>query len=66
MPIKREMMVRRDSLEQIAINDTIAPEPQDGEIVLEIDAFSLTANNVTYAVVGETVKYWNFFPAAEG
>lgn len=66
MPIKREMMVRRDALEQIAINETIAPDPQDGEVLLEVEAFSLTANNVTYAVVGETVKYWNFFPAAEG
>jgi len=66
MPIKREMMVRRDALEQIAINDTIAPEPGEGEVLLEIEAFALTANNVTYAVVGETVRYWNFFPAAEG
>ncbi|MEG3126104.1 DUF2855 family protein [Sphingomonas sp. GB1N7] len=66
MPIKREMMVRRDALEQIAINETIAPEPKDGEVLLEIEAFALTANNVTYAVVGETVKYWNFFPAPAG
>lgn len=66
MPIKREMMVRRDALEQTAINETIAPGPRDGEVLLEIEAFALTANNVTYAVVGETVKYWNFFPAAEG
>jgi hypothetical protein len=66
MPIKREMMVRKDALEQIAINETIAPEPQEGAVLLEIEAFALTANNVTYAVVGETVKYWNFFPAAEG
>ncbi|QNA86516.1 DUF2855 family protein [Sphingomonas sp. So64.6b] len=66
MPIKREMMVRKDALEQTAINETIAPEPQDGEVLLEVEAFALTANNVTYAVVGEQVKYWYFFPAAEG
>ena len=66
MPIKREMLVRRDALSQIAVNETIAPDPQDGEVLLAIDAFALTANNVTYAVVGEQVGYWNFFPAADG
>ncbi|MGH6617070.1 DUF2855 family protein [Sphingomonas sp.] len=66
MPVKREMMVRKDALEQTAINETIAPEPKDGEVLLEIEAFALTANNVTYAVVGELVKYWYFFPAPEG
>ncbi|QNQ09716.1 DUF2855 family protein [Sphingomonas alpina] len=66
MPVKREMMVRKDALEQTAINETIAPEPKDGEVLLAIEAFALTANNVTYAVVGEQVKYWYFFPAPEG
>ncbi|WP_034161004.1 DUF2855 family protein [Sphingomonas sp. ERG5] len=66
MPVKREMMVRKDALEQTAINETIAPEPKDGEVLLEIESFALTANNVTYAVVGELVKYWYFFPAAQG
>ncbi|MEG3089127.1 DUF2855 family protein [Sphingomonas sp. PB4P5] len=66
MPVKREMMVRRDALAQIAINETLAPEPGEGEVLLEIEAFALTANNVTYAVVGETMRYWDFFPAPEG
>jgi len=38
----------------------------DGEVVLEIERFALTANNVTYAVGGEAWGYWKFFPAAEG
>ncbi len=66
MPVKREMLVRRDELTQIAVNETIAPECAAGEILLEIEAFAVTANNVTYAVVGEQVGYWNFFPAPEG
>ncbi|WP_353205692.1 DUF2855 family protein [Sphingomonas sp.] len=65
MPIKREMLVRRDDLTQIAINETIAPECAAGEVLLAIEAFAVTANNVTYAVVGEQVGYWNFFPAPE-
>ena len=66
MPIKQEMLVRKDALAQLAVNETIAPESEPGEILLEVEAFAVTANNVTYAVVGEQMAYWNFFPAAEG
>lgn len=66
MPIKREMLVKRDALTQTAINETIAPVPSEGEILLEIESFGVTANNVTYAVVGDQIGYWTFFPAAEG
>ncbi|MBX7496325.1 DUF2855 family protein [Qipengyuania sp. 6B39] len=38
----------------------------DGAVRLAIESFSVTANNVTYAVVGDGFKYWNFFPAPEG
>jgi hypothetical protein len=65
MPVKREMMVRRDDLMQTAINETLVSEPKDGEILLEIESFAVTANNVTYAVVGDQLAYWNFFPAPE-
>ncbi len=33
---------------------------------LEVESFSVTSNNVTYAVVGDGFGYWNFFPAPEG
>lgn len=65
MPIKREMMVRRDALDQIAVNETLLGEPGDGELLLEIEGFAVTANNVTYAVVADQLGYWNFFPAPE-
>ena len=42
------------------------PELAEGEILLDIESFALTANNITYAVVGEQMKYWNFFPASSG
>lgn len=34
-----------------------------GQVRLAIEAFSLTANNITYAAFGESMKYWQFFPA---
>lgn len=38
----------------------------DGAVRLAIESFSVTANNVTYAVAGDSFKYWDFFPAPEG
>lgn len=38
----------------------------EGEALLKVAAFSITANNVTYGVFGEAMKYWNFFPAPQG
>jgi hypothetical protein len=39
---------------------------QDGEARLTIRRFALTANNITYAVFGDVMSYWAFFPAADG
>jgi hypothetical protein len=38
----------------------------DGEALLRIEHFALTANNVTYAAHGVDIRYWDFFPAPEG
>ena len=48
-----DFRVRRDALDVVEIAPLPAPadvEPQDGEIVLAVDAFSFTANNVTYGL----------------
>jgi Protein of unknown function (DUF2855) len=44
-----------------------ACELGEGEILLRVDRFSLSANNMTYAALGETMKFWQFFrsPHAE-
>jgi hypothetical protein len=33
------------------------------EVLLKIDSFGFSANNVTYSVFGEKMGYWGFFPA---
>ena len=37
----------------------------DGEVRLEIDQFAFTANNLTYAAAGDSLGYWQFFPALD-
>lgn len=38
------------------------PEAAEGEIVVRVEAFSFTANNITYAAAGDQLGYWQFFP----
>lgn len=58
--------VRKDDLTQTRIVTAEIPALQDGEILTKIDRFALTANNISYAVVGEKLRYWTFFPTEEG
>ena len=58
--------VARDDLAATTLVEAAVPEPADGEAVLRVDRVGLTANNVTYAVLGESFRYWEFFPAGDG
>ena len=40
--------------------------PQSGEALLRVDCFGLSANNITYAALGDSMRYWEFFPARDG
>ena len=46
--------------------DPLSLPLQADEVQLRIDKFAFTANNISYAVFGEAMSYWQFFPAAEG
>jgi hypothetical protein len=39
--------------------------PEDRQALLRVESFGLTSNNITYAVFGEAMKYWDFFPASD-
>jgi len=40
-----------------------ALELENGDVLLKVDSFAYTANNITYAVAGDMIGYWQFFPA---
>lgn len=42
------------------------PTLDDGEVLFAVDRFALTANNISYALSGDMLGYWKFFPAPEG
>jgi hypothetical protein len=37
----------------------------EGHVRLRVDRLAVTANTVTYAVVGDTLGYWDFFPTGD-
>ncbi len=46
----------------------VAPELAllaDGMVRLRVDRFAITANNITYASVGDMFGYWDFFPTGD-
>jgi hypothetical protein len=55
--------VSRDRLDKSVVAEgDDSPSPAAGEAVLRVDRVGLTANNVTYAVLGSAMRYWDFFP----
>jgi hypothetical protein len=43
----------------------VPDEPSAGTALFRIDSFALSANNVTYATLGDEVGYWRFFPTTD-
>ena len=60
----RTLEVARDDLRDAQILDEPDPEPGDGDVLLRVESFALTANTMTYGVFGEAMGYWRFFPAS--
>ena len=59
------MVVRRDDLRQTRWEDEPSADLADGQVRMRIDAFALTANNITYAAFGEAMNYWGFYPTGD-
>lgn len=63
-----DYVVRRADIRAGSIRPTPAAEEIDlapGQVLLRIDNFSISANNVTYAAMGEAMNYWEFFPSGD-
>src|ERR1700757_4421696 len=62
-------VVARDDLKQGKIIETELPEASrlpDEALLVKVDRFAFTANNITYAVLSDQLKYWSLFPAPDG
>ena len=60
------LALRRDDLAKTELRDETIPDTGPGEALLRVDRVGVTANNVTYALMGDAMHYWDFFPTTEG
>ena len=65
--IKEELQTSKINLTErrIVTTDFNLDDLNDGEIIVEIESFAFTSNNVTYGVAGEMMGYWKFFPSTK-
>lgn len=58
--------VRRDALAAARVVEAPLGTLADGQALLAVERFGLTANNITYALLGDELGYWRFFAAEPG
>jgi len=61
-----DFIVARNDLGQCKVIETQLPDDAtlpDEALLVKVTRFALTANNITYAVMGDQLKYWQLFPA---
>lgn len=64
-----DFVVARNDLQQCKVIETQLPDATalpDEALLVKVTRFAFTANNITYAVLGDRLKYWQLFPAPEG
>ena len=53
----------RSNIARTQLVSTDIADIAEGEVLIAVDKFALTANNITYGVAGDSIGYWQFFPA---
>jgi len=56
--VNRNVFIRN----RIAETPVSELELDQGDVLVAIEKFAYTANNITYAVAGDMIGYWKFFP----
>ena len=58
-----EIWVDKDDYRKTKLVEVDTPVLADGDVLVSVDKFGLTANNVSYAVSGKAIGYWGYYPA---
>ncbi|MGH2906799.1 MAG: DUF2855 family protein [Solirubrobacterales bacterium] len=61
-----DFLVDREDLASTDVGTRPGPALADREVLLELQRFGFSANNITYATLGDAMGYWRFFPAGDG
>ncbi|WGM31321.1 DUF2855 family protein [Brevundimonas sp. NIBR11] len=64
--VDHRLMTLKSSLRETRVGPDPAPSDlAEGEVLLALDRFSLTTNNITYAAYGDAIGYWKVFPTGD-
>jgi hypothetical protein len=58
--------VRKSDWRQTRFVEGPVPDLAPGQVLFRVDRFALTSNNISYALSGDLLGYWRFFPCEEG
>jgi hypothetical protein len=64
-----DFIVARHDFPECKFIETRLPDADalpDEALLVKVERFAFTANNITYAALGDQLKYWQLFPAPEG
>jgi hypothetical protein len=59
------LLVRKDRITETRLRTAEDKPLAQGQIRVQVEAFALTSNNITYAAFGDAMNYWGFYPAGE-
>ncbi|GGB68460.1 DUF2855 family protein [Shewanella inventionis] len=58
--------VNKHSLQNTRVNPLAFTAPMaHNDVLLRVDKFALTANNISYGIMGDSLGYWRFFPSTD-
>jgi hypothetical protein len=57
-----EFQTNKADLAKSRLVATTKPEIGSDQVLVKVDKFAFTANNITYAAMGDALRYWEFFP----
>jgi NADPH:quinone reductase-like Zn-dependent oxidoreductase len=57
-----QLRIDRTDPGRTSLSDAEVPEPAAGQVVLRTSLVAVTANTTAYAELGESLRYWDFFP----
>jgi len=65
--LRTQIEIQKDALINTRqVESTIELDSHENAAILEVQTFGFSANNITYALLGDRFGYWGFFPASEG
>ncbi|MBB91294.1 MAG: hypothetical protein CMF68_09950 [Magnetovibrio sp.] len=63
MTVIVEFQVHRDNVRETRTQRHACAALDNDQLLVRIDQFALTSNNVSYAVAGDMIGYWQYYPA---